>query len=97
MASVRPLGDRVIVSRDNDSEQKSAGGIIIPDTAKEKPQRGTVTAVGKGRLDDSGNRIELTVKEGDKVLFGKYAGTEVKIDGEEMTIMHESDILAVID
>jgi chaperonin GroES len=97
MASVRPLGDRVLVHRDEESEQKSAGGIIIPDTAKEKPQRGVVKAVGKGRLDDKGNRLALTVKEGDKILFGKYAGTEVKIGGEELTIMREEDILAVIE
>jgi chaperonin GroES len=97
MSKVRPLGDRVIVRRDDSSEQKSAGGIIIPDTAKEKPQRGVVESVGKGLLDENGKRIELTVKAGDKVLFGKYAGSEVKIDGFEMTIMRESDILAVIE
>ena len=95
--AVRPLGDRVLVRRDNDEIQKSAGGIIIPDTAKEKPQRGIIEAVGEGKRDDAGDRIPLNVKEGDKVLFGKYAGTEVKIEGTEYTIMHEHDILAVID
>jgi chaperonin GroES len=94
---VRPLHDRVLVKRAEEVEQKSAAGIIIPDTAKEKPQRGTVVAVGEGKRDESGKRIPLDVKVGDEVLFGKYAGTEVKIDGEEYLIMHEGDILAVIE
>ncbi len=93
---VRPLHDRVLVKRSDEAEQKSSGGIIIPDTAKEKPQRGTVVAVGEGKRDDAGKRIELDVKAGDEVLFGKYAGTEVKIDGEEFLIMHETDILGVV-
>ena len=93
---VRPLHDRVLVKRAEEAEQKSSAGIIIPDTAKEKPQRGTVIAVGEGKKDDSGKRIPMDVKEGDEVLFGKYAGTEIKIDGEELLIMHESDILCVI-
>lgn len=93
---VRPLHDRVLVKRADEQEQKSSGGIIIPDTAKEKPQRGTVIAVGDGKKDDNGKRIAMDVKEGDEILFGKYAGTEIKIDGEELLIMHESDILGVI-
>ena len=93
---VKPLHDRVIVKRAEEAEQKSAAGIIIPDTAKEKPQRGTVIAAGEGKKDDNGKRIAMDVKEGDEVLFGKYSGTEVKIDGEEYLIMHESDILYVI-
>jgi len=93
---VRPLGDRVLVQREEESEQKSAGGIIIPDTAKEKPQRGTVIAVGSGKLNDDGTRVAPSVKQGDRVLFGKYGGTDVKIDGNEYLILHESDILAVI-
>ena len=93
---IRPLGDRVLVKRVEEEEHKSAGGIIIPDTAKEKPQRGKVTAVGPGRIADDGKRIPMEVKEGDEVLFGKYAGTDVKIDGEEYLIMHESDILGII-
>lgn len=93
---VRPLHDRVLVKRAEEAEQKSSGGLIIPDTAKEKPQRGTIVAVGEGKKDDNGKRVAMDVKEGDEVLFGKYAGTEVKIDGEELLIMHESDILGVI-
>lgn len=95
--AVRPLGDRVLVKRTEESEQKSAGGIIIPDTAKEKPQRGEVVAAGKGKVKDDGSRLAPGVQKGDKVLFGKYAGNEVKIDGEEFLIMSESDILAVIE
>jgi chaperonin GroES len=94
---VRPLHDRVLVKRAEEVEQKSSAGIIIPDTAKEKPQRGTVIAVGEGKKDDNGKRIPVDVKAGDEVLFGKYSGTEVKIDGEELLIMHESDILGVIE
>lgn len=93
---VRPLHDRVLVKRADEAEQKSSAGIIIPDTAKEKPQRGSVVAVGEGKKDDSGKRIALDVKVGDEVLFGKYAGTEVKIEAEEFLIMHESDILGVL-
>ena len=92
----RPLHDRVVVKR-VDSEEKTKGGIIIPDTAKEKPQEGEVVAVGPGARDDNGNLIELAVKAGDRVLFGKWSGTEVKIDGEDLLIMKESDILGVID
>ena len=79
-----------------EAEQKSSAGIIIPDTAKEKPQRGSVIAVGEGKKDDNGKRIPCDVKAGDEVLFGKYSGTEVKIDGEEYLIMHETDILGVV-
>jgi len=93
---VRPLHDRVLVKRADEVEQKSSAGIIIPDTAKEKPQRGTVIAVGDGKKDDNGKRIAMDVKAGDEVLFGKYSGTEVKIDNEEYLIMHETDILGVI-
>jgi chaperonin GroES len=93
---VRPLHDRILVKRAEEAEQKSSGGIIIPDTAKEKPQRGTVVAAGDGKKDENGKRIALDVKAGDEVLFGKYAGTEVKIDGEEYLIMHETDILGVV-
>ncbi len=95
MATIQPLNDRVIVKR-SASEEKTASGIIIPDTAKEKPQEGTVIAVGEGKYLDNGNRIKPTVKEGDKVLFGKYAGTEIKVDGEELLIMGESDIFGII-
>jgi chaperonin GroES len=94
---VRPLHDRILVKRNEETDQKSVGGIIIPDTAKEKPQRGRVVAVGEGKRDENGKRIALDVKVGDEVLFGKYAGSEVKIDGEEFLIMHESDILGVLE
>jgi chaperonin GroES len=93
---IRPLQDRVIVKRLAE-EQKTKGGIIIPDTAKEKPIEGKVIAVGKGKVADDGKLIKLDVKEGDKVLFSKYGGTEVKIDGEEYLIMREDDILGVIE
>jgi chaperonin GroES len=96
MASIRPLHDRVIIRRVEEGEQ-IRGGIIIPDTAKEKPQEGEVIAVGEGKKLDSGDRIPLDVKAGDRVLFGKYAGTEIKLDGEEYLIMREEDILGVID
>jgi chaperonin GroES len=92
---LRPLNDRVIVQR-IESEQKTKGGIIIPDTAKEKPQKGKVVAVGDGRVGEDGKRIPLNVKEGDLVLFSKYAGNEVTIDDQEYLIMREDDILAVI-
>ena len=91
----RPLHDRVLVRRVEEDE-KTAGGIIIPDTAKEKPQQGEVVAVGDGARDDDGDRIALDVREGDKVLFGKWSGTEVKIDGEDLLIMKESDILGIL-
>ena len=94
--AVKPLGDRVLVKRTEESEQKSDGGIIIPDTAKEKPSRGKVVAVGPGAIQENGERTPMEVKKGDEVLFGKYAGTEVKVDGEELAIMRESDILAVL-
>jgi chaperonin GroES len=92
----RPLHDRVVVKR-IDAEQKTAGGIIIPDTAKEKPQQGEVLAVGPGGRDEAGKLVALDVKVGDRVLFGKWSGTEVKIDGTEVLIMKESDIMGVID
>ena len=91
----RPLHDRVVVKR-IDAEAKSAGGIIIPDTAKEKPQQGKVVAVGPGGRDEAGKLVPLDVKSGDTVLFGKWSGTEVKIDGDELLIMKESDIMGVI-
>lgn len=93
--SFRPLHDRVVVRRLT-AEEKSKGGIIIPDTAKEKPQEGEVVAVGPGARDDAGKIVALDVKAGDKILFGKWSGTEVKIDGEELLIMKESDIMGVI-
>ena len=92
----RPLHDRVVVRR-IDAEEKTKGGIIIPDTAKEKPQEGEVIAVGEGKRKDDGSRIALDVKEGDRVLFGKYSGSEIKIDGEEYLIMREDEILGVIE
>ncbi len=93
---IRPLQDRVIVKR-VDEETTSAGGIIIPDTAKEKPQEGKVVAVGKGKVAEDGKVQPLDVKSGDKILFGKYAGTEIKIEGEEHLILREDDILGVIE
>jgi chaperonin GroES len=92
----RPLHDRVLVRR-IDEEEKTAGGIIIPDTAKEKPMQGEVIAVGPGARDESGRLVPLDVKTGDRVLFGKWSGTEVKIDGQELVIMKESDILGIIE
>jgi chaperonin GroES len=92
----RPLHDRVVIKR-ADSETKTTGGIIIPDTAGEKPQQGDVIAVGPGGRDDSGKLIPIDLKKGDKVLFGKWSGTEVKIDGKELLIMKESDIMGVLD
>ena len=91
----RPLHDRVVVRR-IDADAKTAGGIIIPDTAKEKPQQGEVIAVGPGGRDESGKLIAIDIKTGDRVLFGKWSGTEVKLDGEELLIMKESDIMGVI-
>ena len=94
--NLKPLADRVLVKRSEDSEEKSAGGIIIPDTAKEKPQRGTVVAVGPGAKKDDGSRAPMDVKEGDSILFGKYAGTEIKMNGEEFLIMREDDIVGIL-
>ena len=93
---IRPLNDRVLVLR-IEEEEKTSGGIIIPDTAKEKPQEGKVVAVGPGKLDDDGKRIPLEVKKNDRILFGKYSGTDIKIDGVEHLIMREDDILGVIE
>ncbi|EMI53696.1 co-chaperone GroES [Rhodopirellula sallentina] len=93
--SLRPLDDRVIV-QPNEAEETTAGGIVLPDSAREKPQRGTVVAVGPGKLLDSGNRGELSVAVGDIVIYGKYGGSEIEVDGEEMKILRESDILAKI-
>jgi chaperonin GroES len=92
---VKPLADRVLVKPQEEEEVKK-GGIIIPDTAKEKPQQGEVIAVGPGKVSESGQKVTMEVKKGDKILYGKYSGTEVTIDGEEYLIMRESDILAVI-
>lgn len=92
---VRPLHDRVLVKRFNE-EEKSKGGIIIPDTAKEKPIQGEIIAVGQGRVGEDGKVRPLDVKKGDRVLFGKYAGTEIKIDGEELLMMREEDILGIM-
>jgi len=94
--AVKPLDDRILVKR-LEAEEKTSGGIVLPDTAKEKPQRGRVVAVGNGKLLDNGQRHPVSVKTGDTVLFGKYAGTEIKIAGEEHTIMREGDILGVIE
>lgn len=96
LANFRPLGDRVLVKRVKE-EEKTKGGIIIPDTAQEKPQEGEIVAVGPGARDEDGERIELDVKVGDRILFGKWSGTEVKLDGEELLIMKESDILGIIE
>ena len=94
--NIRPLGDRVLIKRVAE-EEKTKGGIIIPDTAKEKPQEGKVIAVGKGKRDDDGKVTPLDVKKGDRILFGKYSGTEVKLNGEEHLIVREEDILGVIE
>ena len=94
--TVRPLHDRIIVQRIDEGEQH-VGGIIIPDTAKEKPQQGTVIAAGNGKVNDDGKRVPLDVKVGDRILFGKYGGQEIKLDGEEYFIMKEDDVLAVIE
>ncbi len=91
----KPLHDRVLVRR-VESEEKTAGGLIIPDSAKEKPAEGLVVAVGEGAKDDDGDRIAMDVKEGDRILFGKWSGTEITIDGEELLIMKESDILGIL-
>ena len=94
--NVRPLHDRIIVQRLEEGEQK-IGGIIIPDSAKEKPQQGKVIAVGNGKVKDDGTRVALDVKAGDTILFGKYSGQEIKVDGEEYLIMREDEVLAVIE
>ena len=96
MASFRPLHDRVLVKRGKE-EEKTRGGIIIPETAQEKPQEGEVVAVGPGGRDEDGEYIKMDVKVGDRILFGKWSGTEVKVDGEELLIMKESDIMGVIE
>ena len=94
---VRPLQDRVLIKRLEDETEKTKGGLYIPDSAKEKPQQGKVMAVGKGRVSDDGKVIPLDVKAGDKILFGKYSGSEIKVDGEELPIMREEDILGVVE
>jgi chaperonin GroES len=96
VANFRPLGDRVLVRRVKE-EEKTRGGIIIPDTAQEKPQEGEVVAVGPGARDEDGERIPLDVQVGDRILFGKWSGTEVKLDGEEFLIMKESDVMGIVD
>ena len=93
---VRPLHDRLLVKREDESEEK-IGGIIIPDTAKEKPQRGKVVAVGNGKVTEEGKRVPLDVKSGDRILFGKYSGNEVKIDGDDYLILREEDVLAILE
>jgi len=96
MTKFRPLGDRVLVKRIKE-EERTKGGIVIPDTAKEKPQEGKVIAVGKGKYTDEGKLIPIEVRSGDKILFGKYSGSEVQLDGEEHMIMREDDILGILD
>lgn len=93
--NIKPLGERIVI-KVLESEEKTKSGIVLPDTAKEKPQMGKVLAVGNGKLMENGQRIPVEVKEGDKVLFAKYAGTEVKLDGEEYMVLKESDILAIV-
>ena len=97
MQQLRPLHDRIVVKRMEETEQKSAGGIVIPDSAKEKPQEGEVIAVGSGKRTDEGKVLPMDVKAGDKILFGKYSGSEVKIDGQEYIIMREDEVLGVIE
>lgn len=94
--ALRPLDDRIVVEIE-EAEEKTEGGIVLPDTAKEKPQRGIVIAVGEGKLLDSGKRAPCSLKKGDRILFGKYSGTEVKIEGKEFKVLRESDILAKIE
>jgi chaperonin GroES len=94
--AIRPLDDRIVVKA-LEAEEKTSGGILLPDTAKEKPQRAKVLAVGEGRLTDEGRRIPLSVKAGDEILYGKYAGTEIKWKGEELRILRESEVLALVD
>ena len=95
--TLRPLHNRIVVKRNETGEQKSTGGIIIPDSAKEKPQEATVLAVGPGKIDDDGKRKQLDVKVGDRVLIGKYSGSEIKVDGKEVVILTEDEVLAVIE
>jgi chaperonin GroES len=95
MASIKPLSDRVLVQPDA-AEEKTESGIIIPDTAKEKPQRGTVVAAGPGKVEN-GTKVDISVKKGDKILYGKYSGTELTLDGEEYLIMRETDILGIVE
>ncbi len=97
MASMRPLHDRILIERVDEPEQKSIGGIIIPDSAKEKPQQGRVIAVGRGRVNDKGEVFPLDVQAGDTVLFGKYAGTEVKIEGKQYLILREDEVLGIVE
>jgi chaperonin GroES len=96
MAKLRPLGDKILIKR-VEAESKTKSGIVLPDTAKEKPKRGKVVAVGDGKLLDNGEKSTFTVKKGDEVIFTSYAGTEIKIDGEELMIMSEDDVLAVVE
>ena len=93
---IKPLQDRILIRR-LDSEEEMRGGIVIPDTAKEKPQEGEVVAVGDGKVLDSGQKLEMTVKVGDRILFGKYSGTEVKVDDEELLIMREDEVLGILE
>ena len=93
--NLKPLGDRLIV-RAIEEEEATASGIVLPDTATEKPQKGKVLAVGEGKIDDSGKRVPLDVSEGDEVLYSKYGGTEIKVDGEELLVLRESDVLAKV-
>ncbi|MCD8501607.1 MAG: co-chaperone GroES [Bacillaceae bacterium] len=93
---LKPLGDRIVIEQ-VETEEKTASGIVLPDTAKEKPQEGRVVAVGTGRILESGERVALEVKEGDKVIFSKYAGTELKLDGKEYLILRENDVLAIVE
>jgi chaperonin GroES len=93
---IRPLGDRVLV-RPLDKEKQERGGLIIPDTAKEKPQEGEIVAAGKGKISDDGKLLPMDVKAGDKILYGKYSGTEIKIDGQDHLIMHQDDILGILE
>jgi chaperonin GroES len=95
LMAIRPLDDRIVV-KPIEAEEKTAGGILLPDTAKEKPQRAKVLAVGEGKLTDEGNRVPLTVKVGDEILYGKYAGTEIKYQGDELKILRESEVLALL-
>ena len=93
---IKPLHDRILVKRIEDEEEEIRGGIVIPDTAKEKPQEGEVAAVGDGKVLDSGQKVSMSVQEGDRILFGKYSGTEVKIDDEEFLIMREDEVLGIL-
>jgi chaperonin GroES len=95
--AIRPLGDRVLIEPIEQEETIAGGMLVLPETAKEKPQQGLVVAAGAGRRDDSGKRIDMDVKKGDKVLFAKYAGTEVKLDGKKLLIMKETDILGIVE